>query len=87
VTSSSLNITVLLPPQNFSASLSPGQGVAFQFTGTPTNSYVLQAATNLAPPINWQPVVTNLSGTNGNWTFIDTNAFTIPARFYRAVLP
>ncbi len=85
--SSVVNLTVLLPPQDLSASLIPGQGVQFQFTGTPTNAYVLLAATNLNPPINWQPVVTNFTDTNGNWTFTDTNALATPARFYRAMLP
>jgi sugar lactone lactonase YvrE len=87
VTSSVVALTVLLPPQNLSASLSPGQGVQFQFTGTPGRAYVLLATTNLAPPIYWQPVVTNFADTNGNWTFTDTNIGANPARFYRAMLP
>ncbi|MGD0814706.1 MAG: hypothetical protein ABSA83_13960 [Verrucomicrobiota bacterium] len=87
VTSSVFTVTGLLPPQNLSASLIPGQGVEFQFTGTPTNAYVLQAAGNLVPPINWQPVVTNFTDINGNWTFTDTRALTNTAGFYRAMLP
>jgi len=87
VTSSVVTLTVLLPPQNLSASLSSGQNVQLQFTGTPGSAYVLQVTTNLAPPINWQPVFTNLADTNGNWTFTDTNTLASPARFYRALLP
>jgi hypothetical protein len=87
VASSVVNLTVLLPPQNLSASLIPGQGVQFQFTGTPMNAYVLLATTNLNPPISWQAVVTNLTDTSGNWTFTDTNAFATPALYYRAMLP
>jgi hypothetical protein len=86
VASSVADLTVLLPPQNFSASLSPGQGVQFQLTGTPGSAYVLLATTNLAPPINWQPVATNLADPTGNWTFTDTNTLTNPAGFYRAML-
>jgi hypothetical protein len=87
VTSSVVPLTVLSPPQHLSASLSPGQGVQLQFTGTPGSPYVLLAATCLAPPINWQPIVTNTADTNGNWTFTDTNALSMPARFYCAVPP
>jgi hypothetical protein len=75
------------PPQNLSASLSPGQGMHIQFAGTPTYAYVLVATTNLVPPIVWRPIVTNPVGANGIWTFTDTNASSLPARFYRAELP
>jgi sugar lactone lactonase YvrE len=87
VTSSVVALTVFSPPQNLSASLSPAQGVQFQFTGTQGIDYVLLAATNLTPPILWQPIVTNIADTNGNWTYTDTNALANPARFYRAMLP
>jgi hypothetical protein len=73
--------------QNLSASVSPGLGAQIQFTGTATTAYVLQAATNLVPPIQWQSVVTNSTDANGNWTFTDTNALTATTRFYRALLP
>ena len=80
--------TYLGPPTiTLRASLSPGQGVQFQLVGIPTNDYVLLATTNLTPPIVWRPIVTNPAGTNGVWTFIDTNALAIPARYYRAWLP
>jgi hypothetical protein len=59
--------------------------VQFQFTGVPGSSYVLVAATNLLPPIVWQPVATNVADPNGVWTFTDTNVLANPARFYRAV--
>jgi hypothetical protein len=87
VTSSVVTLTVLLPPQNLSANLLTGLGVQLQFTGTPGTAYVLQAATNLSAPIDWQAVVTNLTDPNGNWSFIDTNSLTNTANFYRALLP
>jgi hypothetical protein len=87
VTSSVTVLTGLLPPQNLSASLIPGQGVQLQFTGTPTTAYVLLATTNLTPPIAWQPVITNFTDTSGNWSFTDTNPLANTARFYRAMLP
>jgi hypothetical protein len=87
VTSSVAVLSVLLPPQNLSARLSPGQGVELQGTGAPGYAYVVLETTNLTPPILWQPVATNIVGANGTWTFIDSNALTRPAGFYRAMLP
>lgn len=75
------------PITNLTASLKGGGAVDVQFNGTPGYSYVLQAATNLAPPVIWQPVYTNLVGTDGNWIFTDTNTLARPARFYRATSP
>jgi hypothetical protein len=71
------------PPQNFTASLG-GAGLQLQLCGTPSYPYVLLRATNLAPPVVWQPVVTNLTDTNGNWSFTDSISSSAPARFYRA---
>jgi hypothetical protein len=42
-------------------------------------------ATNLTPPVNWQPVFTNPADANGNWSFTVTNLPDVPAGFYRAV--
>jgi YD repeat-containing protein len=67
------------------ASFAPGQGVQLQFSGAPSYPYILESATNLAPPIAWQPVATNEADTNGNWTITETNISTVPTRFYRVV--
>jgi Immunoglobulin domain/Immunoglobulin I-set domain/NHL repeat len=85
VTSSIASLIVILPPQNFVASIGAGSGVQLQFKGTPNYPYTLQSTTNLTPPVVWQPVVTNAAGTNGNWVFIDTNGGFVPARFYRSL--
>jgi hypothetical protein len=71
-----------LPPQNFSASLS-GAGLQLQGGGSLGASYVLLSATNLNPPVVWQPVATNPAGAGGNWTFTDTNVAAFPQRYYR----
>jgi hypothetical protein len=85
VTSTVAAITVLSSPQNLSAFFSSGPGVQFQLTGTPGWPYVLLVATNLLPPVNWQPLVTNAADAGGNWSFTDTNTAN-PAQFYRAML-
>jgi sugar lactone lactonase YvrE len=82
VTSSVVTVTVILPPQNFTASLVTG-GLQLQFTGTANYPYILQSAPNLPPPVTWQPVLTNAADGNGNWSFTVTNTQNAPAAFYR----
>ena len=53
-------------------------------TGTNCSSR-LYAATNLAPPVLWQPMYTNVTG--GLWQFTDTNASGNQAKFYRLSTP
>jgi hypothetical protein len=67
--------------------MASGKGVQLQMTGVPGDSYVLQCATNLVPPINWLPVVTNVAGTNGTWTFTNTSVSTPRTLFYRVTGP
>jgi hypothetical protein len=81
-------LTVVLPPQNFGASVSSGgAGFQLQLSGTPDYPYVLLCATNLTPPVTWLPEITNTADTNGNCSFTDTNISATPARFYRATVP
>lgn len=83
VTSSVATLTVLVPPQQFTGQFAGG-GLHVQFVGTPNYPYILQSATNLTPPINWQPVFTNPADGNGNWQFTDSN-LNNGQKFYRAV--
>jgi hypothetical protein len=57
----------------------------FQFNvlGEPNRSYVAQASTNLT---NWISIGTNIAF-GGMTQFVDTNAPTLPHRFYRALAP
>lgn len=57
----------------------------FQFTvtGSTGSNYVVQVATNLAPPTAWVSIFTNTSP----FTFVDSNANSFPQRFYRAYAP
>ena len=72
-------------PQSFGVSSTNSQQLTLQLTGTPNYPYILQSATNLTPPINWQPVFTNFADTNGNWSFTIIGLTNNPAGFYRAV--
>ena len=84
---SSAALTVLIPLQNFRVSALNGtNGIRLlaQLAGAASYPYILQAATNLTPPVNWQPVITNAADTNGNWQFLDTN-LNAGQKFYRAL--
>jgi len=83
VTSAVATLAVFLPPRGFTCFKVQKNQLTLQFTGTPNYPYLLQSTTNLAPPINWQPVLTNPADLNGNWQFTDTNLNT-RQKFYRA---
>jgi sugar lactone lactonase YvrE len=85
VTSSVVSLAVLLPPQSFSGQAVSNGGLQLQFTGSPNYPYVLQTATDLTPPVNWQSILTNPADANGNWSFTITNTTDLPAGYYRAV--
>jgi hypothetical protein len=56
-------------------------------TGAASQSYTLEAATNLSPPIFWLPVTNVVAGTNGLFELLDLDATNHPQRFYRVVAP
>lgn len=69
-------------------SLSPS-ATAFTLgaTGAASQSYTLEAATNLSAPIFWSPVTNVVAGTNGLFELLDLDATNHPQRFYRIVAP
>jgi hypothetical protein len=81
VTSSVVTLTLTLPP--LTATRVASNSLQLQLSGIPSSRYVLQAATNIIPPMNWQPVFTNLADANGNWFFTNANVSQYPLRFYR----
>jgi len=58
-----------------------GSGTLF-FLGSPNSTNVIQAATNLAPPVVWQNLSTNVANAGGAWQFTGPNQF--PVEFYRS---
>jgi hypothetical protein len=56
-------------------------------SGAPGQAYVLQTATNLAQPVVWSPLATNIADTNGAFSFADSHATNFPRRFYRTTTP
>ena len=64
-----------------------GGTMHLQFQGTPYTDYTLQTATNLVPPIDWEPVLTNIAGPTGDWGANVTNMADVLLRFYRITGP
>jgi uncharacterized repeat protein (TIGR03803 family) len=64
----------------------PDSTVSLGFEGTPFQYYLVQATTDLIPPISWETISTNVAGADGSWQFTDTNATYFPSRFYRSAL-
>jgi uncharacterized repeat protein (TIGR03803 family) len=58
-----------------------GSGTLF-FLGSPNSTNVIQAATNLAPPVVWQNLSTNVANAGGAWQFTGPNQFSV--EFYRS---
>jgi hypothetical protein len=69
------------------SSVLPNGHFQFQGTGLSGLAYIVQAASNLNPIIQWTPIGTNTVGPSGLYQFIDTDAPLYPMRFYRAVGP
>jgi hypothetical protein len=85
-TSRLANLLVGIPPQTLSAQQS-NRCMTLQMQGTPGFGYVLQAATNLTPPVKWQNVLTNVADSNGIWSFIETNVSSGFNKFFRVAAP
>jgi hypothetical protein len=58
-------------------------GATITFAGTPDGTYNIQASTDL---INWTTIATVVASPEGIIHYLDTDAVTMPHRFYRAVL-
>ena len=83
-----VTVTAPVPSPKAIGILADGKSatVTVTFSGTAGNQYLVQTASNLAPPVLWNSISTNTAGTNGLWLFTDsiTNAL---QRFYRAAVP
>jgi hypothetical protein len=85
VTSAMAQLVVGMPPQSFTSTRTNNNQLMLQLAGTPNFPYILQSATSLTTPINWQPVLTNQADTNGNWSTVIMNLQSVPCQFFRTV--
>jgi len=59
------------------------KSVKVPLSGSPDQSYVLQASTDM---IHWTAVSTNTTDATGLLSFLDSDAKNYPARFYRSIV-
>ena len=91
----SVVITPFNRPQTIvSIAARPDGNFTLTFSGIPAQAYQVQAATNLTPPIAWEPLTNNvdgtvlfIAGTNGLWTHADLHATNFAVRYYRTAAP
>jgi len=76
-----------LQPAVTGINLLGGGDVHLGFNGAPGQTYLIQAATNLMPPIDWTTISTNTADSNGLFDVSDLNATNYGCRFYRATTP
>jgi hypothetical protein len=84
-TASSVAILTLIAPPVIQATLVAANTLVIQLDGSPSQTYILQYASSLAAPINWQPIFTNTANTNGSWAYTNNIVPTNGSAFYRAV--
>jgi hypothetical protein len=67
---------------NIDTSALNSNGASLSLGGVPGETYIIQASTNL---VNWTAISTNTASSTGLIQIMDTDAKTLPTRFYRAV--
>jgi sugar lactone lactonase YvrE len=85
VTSSVVNLMVAAAPWIAPPARNTDGSFALDFVSRPGSTNVVFCATNLLPPVVWQPLATNIAGPDGDWQFTDARAAIQPALFYRSL--
>jgi len=83
--SQTIGVTITTPGQGYNqlSLAAPGNGTnILTYLGIPNYNYALDLATNLAPPVNWMPQITNPAANNGVLRF--TNVTALPQVYYRS---
>ena len=79
-----VNLAPRLPHRIISI-VKTGQGtLLLTFLGTSNAQYVVQSSSNC---LNWVSVQTNTAGSDGTWTYTESNAVGSGCRYYRSVQP
>jgi hypothetical protein len=78
-------MTVTASPIIYQTALNVGGSFTLGFVSQPSSTSRVLCATNLVPPVVWQPIYTNLNG--GAWQFTDTNTAGSKSKFYRLSSP
>jgi hypothetical protein len=75
-----------VPPPWLSSTGNPAAGFQFTFPGEPGQTYIIQQANTLIPPIPWE-TLTTIVGSNQPVQFSETPLSHLPERFFRVLLP
>lgn len=75
-----------IPVNITNVGLLAGGSVQMSFAGVPGYTYLIQAATNLDPPVAWTTLSTNTADINGAFNFTDSAGSNYNARFYRTAV-
>jgi autotransporter-associated beta strand protein len=78
---------VALPLIVTDVAMSPGGGISISGTGAVSQVYIMQAVSNLNPPVAWVPLASNVSDGNGAFQFTDNQVSNFLQRFYRIAPP
>ncbi|MGA2248755.1 MAG: immunoglobulin domain-containing protein, partial [Verrucomicrobiota bacterium] len=86
-TSSVANLTVAVMPNIYGITRNGNDGVTLSLADAPNGTNRIWFTTNLAAPIVWSVLTTNLAGGDGLWQLTDTNISANMMRFYRLSTP
>jgi len=82
-TSSNATLMVQQPPAITGVTANADGSITVTLAGTPGLTYILETTTNLAFPVTWLPVNTNVPVNTQGWQFTDQQATNFPQQFYR----
>ncbi len=87
VTSSAAILTVTTSPLIYGAIRNADGSLTLSFASPPHSTNIVLSTASLTPPVNWQPLSTNVAGFDGDWQYTDTNISSSSMRFYRSLKP
>lgn len=87
LTNGTLAVIATNPPTITSFVLQGNGAFEVNGSGSASQGYTLQAATNLAAPINWVEATNTVAATNGLFQLLDLEATNYLQRFYRVSAP
>jgi sugar lactone lactonase YvrE len=78
-------LLVVTSPLIYQSTINPDRSLTLNFVSPPQSTNIVQATTNLTPPIIWIPISTNSAGADGDWNFTDINTAASTTQFYRSL--
>jgi len=84
VTSNVAKLIVASSPLIYDTVPSLNGSLVLHFVSQPNSTNVVFCASDLTPPVLWQPLSTNVAFGDGDWQFTETNTANHRARFYRS---